>query len=315
MTVVKTADDKQPMLDALAALLERPDVDARTRKLIEDESWAIRSGIRGEREAAYEIEFHYAKRAGYAIIHDLRLEHADRVAQVDHILINRVLDVWVCETKAFSEGVKIDDHGEWYRYGGRHAHGMASPVKQNARHVEVLRDVFASGLIRLPRRLGIEIKPRFHPVVLVSSGARIDRPRTKAGRAAVQGLDTVIKVEQLVDTIERSFDERNTVALLAKVISADQVAEVAQQLAALHKPLDFDWVARFGLAPSGAGRASPEPEPAAPHGHAVAAGSPCQSCNKPITEREAEFLRGSGERFAGAILCYRCQRSRGRRSA
>jgi hypothetical protein len=43
MTVLKSADDKQPQLDALAALLERPDVDAHTRKRIQEEIWAVRA--------------------------------------------------------------------------------------------------------------------------------------------------------------------------------------------------------------------------------------------------------------------------------
>jgi hypothetical protein len=49
MTVLKQADDKQPQLDALAVLLERPDLDARTRKRIQDEIWTTRAGIQGER--------------------------------------------------------------------------------------------------------------------------------------------------------------------------------------------------------------------------------------------------------------------------
>jgi hypothetical protein len=40
-------------LDALTALLERPDVDARMGKHIEDEIWAVRAGIQGEREADF----------------------------------------------------------------------------------------------------------------------------------------------------------------------------------------------------------------------------------------------------------------------
>jgi hypothetical protein len=181
MTVLKVADDKQPQIDALTALLGRSDVDDRTRKLIEDEIWAVRSGIKGERDAAYEIDFHLATRESYAVIHDLRLEFAGRVAQIDHLLINRVLDFWVYETKAFSQGVKIDENGEWYRYGGKFARGMASPVKQNGRHVEVLRDVFAKGAPRLPRRLGVSLKPTFHPVVLISNtpASTVQKPKPR----------------------------------------------------------------------------------------------------------------------------------------
>src|SRR5437773_2787611 len=115
--LIKVADDKQPQIDALNGLLGRPDVDSSARKLIEQEIRFIRAGAKGERDAAYEIDFHYRDRDSYMVVHDLPLEFGGRVAQIDHLLINRVLDVWVCETKAFSEGVKINEYGEWFRYG------------------------------------------------------------------------------------------------------------------------------------------------------------------------------------------------------
>lgn len=137
--LIKVADDKQPHIDAFSALLGRQDVDPATRKLIEQQIGTVRSGAKGERDAAYEIDFHYRDRENYMAIHDLRVEFSGCVAQVDHLLINRVLDVWVCETKAFSEGVKINEYGEWFRYGWGHARGMASPVEQDRRHVAVLK--------------------------------------------------------------------------------------------------------------------------------------------------------------------------------
>ena len=47
------------------------------------------------------------------VIHDLRLEVDGRVAQIDHLIIDRFLTVWVCESKHFAEGVGVDEHREW----------------------------------------------------------------------------------------------------------------------------------------------------------------------------------------------------------
>jgi hypothetical protein len=77
---IKVADDKQPQLDALAALLERPDVDTPTRRRIEREMRQVRAGAAGERDAACEIEFHSADNVNRVTIHDLRLEAGGRVA-------------------------------------------------------------------------------------------------------------------------------------------------------------------------------------------------------------------------------------------
>ena len=78
--LIKAADDKQPDLDALAALLDRPDVDAPTRRRIEQEIRRVRAGAAGERDAACEIEFHSADNVNRVTIHDLRLEAGGRVA-------------------------------------------------------------------------------------------------------------------------------------------------------------------------------------------------------------------------------------------
>ncbi len=116
--LIKAADDKQPQINALEALLARPDVDAQTRRRIEQEVRMIRAGASGERDAAYEIEFHLGANKNQMTVRDLRIEVDGRVAQIDRLIINRLLDVWVCESKHFAEGVAINEHGEWVAFYG-----------------------------------------------------------------------------------------------------------------------------------------------------------------------------------------------------
>ena len=92
----------------------------------------------GERDAAYAIEFHYGANKNRMTIHDLRIELDGRVAQIDHLIINRLLDIWVCESKHFSEGVAVDEHGEWVAFYDHRPYGIPSPVEQNRRHIAVL---------------------------------------------------------------------------------------------------------------------------------------------------------------------------------
>jgi len=304
MTVLKMADDKQPHLDALQALLDRTDIDERARGRIKDEIWTLRSGIQGERDAAYEIDFHYGLGQNHAVIHDLRIEYNGRVAQIDHLIVNRAFDVWICETKSFSQGVKINDLGEWSRYGAKFATGIASPIEQNRRHVVVLEEVLRSGAIRLPRRL-LSLKPTLRPVVLVSNGARIDRPKSKRARDAIDGLDTVIKVDQLVTTINRSIDTRNPLGLIAKLVGRETVHDLGRQLAGLHKPATFDWAAKFGLPSS----LRPGPAPVSPAGPRVADPATCESCGRRLSDRTVKFIIEHSDRFDGKSLCFDCQRS------
>src|SRR5256885_6449860 len=109
---IKPADDPQPLIDALGHLLSRPDVDQQKRDRIEQEIWQVRAGAKAERDAAYEMEFYLRDFLNALTIHDLRIDFRGRVAQIDHMIIDRLLDVWICESKSFKEGVVINEHGE-----------------------------------------------------------------------------------------------------------------------------------------------------------------------------------------------------------
>lgn len=228
--LIKDADDQAAQLEALERLAVGTGPNTRQAA---DELRRRKAGIRGEKDSAYLINFDYAQSPNWAVIHDLRLEHGDRVAQIDHLLINRWMDVYVLETKQFHAGLKITEEGEFLRWNNfrRTFEGMASPIEQNERHIQVLKDVMAG--IELPTRLGVRIPPAFQSFVLVGPNARIDRPRK---------FDTsrVVKADQLRKAIWRDLDNENplvgVVRMAARIVSGETVEFVARQLAALHCP-------------------------------------------------------------------------------
>lgn len=89
--IIKQADDKSKDIQTLQELAARTDATPDVRQRIEQEIRNIRSGMKGEAEAAFEMEFNYAASKNWMVIHDLRLECDGRVAQIDHLLINRFL--------------------------------------------------------------------------------------------------------------------------------------------------------------------------------------------------------------------------------
>ena len=100
------------------------------------------------------------------------------MAQIDHLIINRLMEIWVCESKHFAEGVAINEQGEWSRYYTGRAHGMPSRSSRTADTSSRSSACSIPGAVPLPKRLGtIAIKPDLKPVVLVSNNARISRPR------------------------------------------------------------------------------------------------------------------------------------------
>ncbi len=254
--LIKSAEDRVADIETLTQLLSLPGLASTVRARIEQEIRAVRAGAKGESEAAYEIDFYHRASTRWAVIHDLRLEHNGRVAQIDHLLISRSLDIWVCESKHFAEGVAVNEQGEFTAFYSGRAVGVPSPFEQNRKHMALLREVLSSDRVTLPRRLGLPIKPLLESVVLVSKNARITRP---AGKVA--GLERLIKTDQLRPLIERTIDQASTAGTLmslSKVVSQETMEDVARQLVRLHQPATFNWAAKFGLTPK------PEPRAGAP---------------------------------------------------
>ncbi len=236
--LLKSADDRAPDIAALEALRARPGVDGRTIRAIEQEIWAIRLGAKAESDAAYLIDFDLRDSKNWAVIHDLRLEVDGQVAQIDHLAISRIFEIYVCESKSFTGGVKVNEHGEWVRFHDRKPVGIPSPVEQNRRHIAVIERAIKVGLIKLPRRV-VALKPRFVNIVLVSEGGTVGRPRRR-----LPELDAIVKADQFRTTlVNRDFPSVD----MLKFIGSDTLAEFGRQLVALHRPVQRDWAARFGL--------------------------------------------------------------------
>ncbi len=335
--IIKQPDEKKSQIAALQALQARRDTSLETRKRIEQEIRNVKAGIKGEAEAAYEIDFHFGPSKNYTVIHDLRIECDGRVAQIDHMVINRFLDIWVCESKHFSEGIAINDHGECSAFYGGREYGVASPFEQNRRHIMVLKAAIKSGLAKLPTRLGFAIKPTMHSVVLISKNARISRPKAK-----IDGMDSIIKNDQFRSFVDRATDGDKNPLTIAKLIGPDTLEGFARSIAALHAPITFKWAAKFGLAedpqplsqpPSPPG--NPAHDPYAPPtswvpGQPMAASSAtsiievtpaaqegtrpkqkliCTKCSESVAYNVARFCWFNKPRFGGNVYCMECQKT------
>ncbi len=214
-----------------------------TKAKIEQEIRFLRAGNKGEQESAYFINFECGPSKNRVVLHDLRFEVNGRVAQIDHLMINRLLDVYVFETKHFNTGIKITEEGEFLRWNDykKTFEGMASPLEQNERHIQVLRDVFDK--IDMPTRLGLRLTPSFQTLILVSPNARIDRPKT---------FDTsrVVKADVLGKTIKKDNEETtvfNAIGSVAKIVSMETIEDIGRQLMLRHSPISINYAAKFGL--------------------------------------------------------------------
>ncbi|MEJ2792548.1 nuclease-related domain-containing protein [Iodobacter sp. LRB] len=240
--ILKSPDSKQAQLEELNSLLTQANLSANQRELINKEIYMLKQGMQGEQNSEYEINFYLKDAKRWAVIHDLRIEHNGRVAQIDHLLINRLLDVFVIETKNFSADLQINELGEFTAWYNKKPIGIPSPLAQNEKHIEVLKAL--SKTLPLPKRLGLTLMPSFTSVVMVSNKQRITRPKK---------FDTqnIIKAEKILEWVTKTNADNASIGQvfgsLAKIVSPETVMEIAGLFASQHCPLKPDYKAKFGI--------------------------------------------------------------------
>ena len=244
------------------------------------------------------------------------MEFEGHAAQIDHLLINRFLEIYVCESKRFAEGIGFNEHGEFYRYSQGKPYAIESPIEQNNRHILLLKRLFDSGEIDLPTRLGFRMKPSLHSLILIANTSAIRRPKNSK---KVDGMDRIIKVEQLLKRRDQDLKEENflhTFSSVNKLISTETLQILAENLADLHTPAKKNWKARFGI-PDMPSEQTPPPanipkkQPAPP----AATAKPtkpmrlfCADCKKTVSQNVADFCWNNKVRFHGRVYCFDCQR-------
>jgi hypothetical protein len=160
-------------------------------------------------------------------------------------LINRFFDIYVLESKNYSDKLKITPEGEFQAYYAKGWIGIPSPIEQNKRHIHLL-NLFLKQHDILPKRVGITIRPRFKNLILVSPKSVIRRPLKKK-------FDTssVIKADTLRTRIDREVDKWRSPladwAAISKICSSSTLMEMARTLVGFHKAKKIDFKARFGL--------------------------------------------------------------------
>jgi hypothetical protein len=298
--LIKKRDSKKAEIEELTTLLSFPHPENK-KFLLERELRFIRSGDQGETDAAYFIDFHFASSKNWAVIHDLRLEHQGKVAQIDHLLINRFFEVYVLESKNYSCGVKITDTGEFLvNYDNKYS-SIESPIEQNKRHLVVLEDIFKHYDI-MPKRLGITIIPTFRSYILMSTKSRVIRPPKETFNTSM-----VIKADTLRTQIDKEFDNMGPLSVLAtasRIVSGETIKDLAERIAVVHKPIKMDYRKRFGL-----GDVSPSQDHDAPLDKQPSKQFYCFQCKKKITEKVAKFCWDNKKRFHGKAYCFDCQKA------
>jgi len=259
-----------------------------------------------------------------AVIHDLRIKRDGLSAQIDHLIIGRLLDIYVLESKHFASGVQITDDGQFYYFYKNRPVPIPSPIEQNKRHIHLLSRFLEENDL-LPTRLGIKIKPSFKSFILVSPTSRLTKPKTGTFDTSM-----VIKADQFMEQFNKDLEDASLISI-AKVISVDTLKSFAERLALCHKTLTIDYEARFGLnavvSQGNVAEAGEAPKPSdskaieqvqpndevaddkgAYAKKSARTGYFCAKCRKDISKKVAMFCFTNKDKFGGKAYCFECQK-------
>lgn len=291
--ILKNKDSNQDSVDYLSDLLAR-DFPEDKKRLIERELKFLCSGDKGEKTSAYYLDFDFGHKKDWVLIHDLRLEHDGDVAQIDHLMIGRMMDVYVIESKNYTYGVSINEEGDFCYFHNKKPISIPSPISQNERHISLL-DRFLTDNNLLPKRLGMTIKPRYRNIVLISPTSRLTKPKS-----GLYDCTAVMKGDKFVERFNNDInDDTLSDALnLTKVISRDSLEKFAKTVVLHHKPITIDYIAKFGL------KDDEKIEEQAAEYNSVPS---CPVCEKAMVQREVKKGKKAGDKFWGCTQYPKCR--------
>lgn len=135
-------ENNQLLEDLNAELFRNPNNDK-----IKNDIMFLKQGLKGEKTVAFEL-----KNSGIPMIvlHDIRLEFDDNVSQFDYIIITED-SIYSIECKNLSGNIEINKNGDFIRavYYGKsfHKEGIYSPITQNERHLNLLKNMLLKNKI------------------------------------------------------------------------------------------------------------------------------------------------------------------------
>lgn len=234
--ILKDIDSKDENIKILEELLNESKSE-KQKYLIESDLKNLKKGYQKEKENAYLIDFEFKNSKNVHIIHDLRLEHNGRVAQIDHILLSR-FGIEVLESKSFSGIVSIkSDNSLEVKYKEKII-AQPNPLEQAKRHELVIKEILKDNNL-LTNMIGVNLeissKVLFNPNTVVSNDP-MPNGFVKADNFFKDRIDSIDNMG-FVQIYKSAFG-------LQKI---DNILNIANFLISQHKPLNFDYRNKYKI--------------------------------------------------------------------
>ena len=317
----KDDSDAERQLAQLEAMLEK--ASGETAKAIKREIMLVHAGIAGEKQVRFELVNSHIP---MYVLHDLYLEHDGLTSQIDYLIITR-FHQFVIECKNLYGDIEITENGDFIRtfsYGSfRKKEGVYSPITQNRRHMELIKQIRSEQRSVLMRgSFEKNFFRNYRSVVVLSNPKTVLNMR----RAKKEIRDQVIRADQLAEYIRKVDAEPGSVAGSEK-----QMEELAKFFLNICKPNPTNYTEKYrdllseepaseDPAPEKAEQeeqpprteskqadeptAAPEPQPTDPEPEETVL---CPRCGAQMIKRQAQKGKNAGNYFYGCSNYPKCR--------
>ena len=273
------------------------------RAEIEGEIKRLKIGIYGEEQIAFELKNSHMP---LFVLHDLYLEQGELSAQIDFLIITRQR-CFVIECKNLYGNIEINENGDFIRIVRDKQRfwreGIYSPITQNHRHLELLKQICLGAAENRLRQRAIErhFYDMYRGIVVLANPKTVLNMKTAPRDIQAQ----VIRVDQLLAYIRRA----NALPGQGRNAMSDkEMEQLARYYYERNKEPVGDYTQKYldKIAESNGTQAHPQPDEA-PIEQEATPHILCPRCGAPMVLRRAVKGENAGKEFWGCSRFPKCR--------
>lgn len=232
---MKDFEKENAQLEDLKRLLKEVQEDKKV--YIENDIRSLKYGTDGEKNVYFELKNSFLP---IICLHDIRIRYKDYVAQMDFVVISSSC-IYVIECKKLAGDIEITKEGDFIRHikDGRGKYlrkeGLYSPIAQNERHINILKEF-------LSEKLEMEFVKR---ASLMQDIVVVANPKTViSDRYAPKGIrQQIIRHDQLINFIKKDIEKKKDTWWIPE----RRAVRIAETLIEANEPLIIDYNKKYGL--------------------------------------------------------------------
>ncbi len=232
---LKTSNHACDYVDKLKELQEK--CTGELKEEIEKQITIAEYGIKGEESIAFEL-----KNSGIDmyILKDICLEHGELSAQIDYMIVTRKR-VYIIECKNLIGDIEVNDVGDFIRTyqlkGRKIREGIYSPITQNMRHLQLIKEVRKSsrGNIITKKIFENYFDNNYKSIVVLANPKTVLNARYTKKDIKEQ----IVRADQLIQKI-KEMDQ-----LVKESMTEKEMLEVANFFLERNQPNRLDYTEKY----------------------------------------------------------------------